>query len=103
MKYKEFLQYLEDNLDGYETFIRKAVEYQEGKNQRRPAKKRWNDEKVRATADDMWKKSMESLYNALKHEIKSDSEFAWTEYLKKHSILENVNEGISELVFDDIN
>ena len=102
MKYKEFLQYLEDNLDGYEIFMRKATEYQEGKNQKRPAKKRWSDERVKAAAYDAWKKSMENLYNTLKHEIKSDSGFAWTEYITNHSILEDVNEGISEFVFDDI-
>lgn len=102
MKYKEFLQYLEDNLNGYEIFMRKATEYQEGKNQKRPAKKRWINEKVVAAAYDMWKKSMENLYNMLKQEIRSDSEFAWTEYIANHSVLEDVNEGISELVFDDL-
>ena len=46
---------------------------------------------------------MENLYNTLKQEIKSDSEFAWTEFIANHSVLEGVNEGITELVFDDIN
>ena len=102
MKYKEFLQYLEENLDGYGTFMQKAREYQEVKNQKRPAKKRWIDEKVEAAAYDMWKKSMENLYNTLKQEIKSDSEFAWTEFIVNHSVLEGVNEGITELVFDEV-
>lgn len=101
MKYKEFLQYLEENLSGYETFIRKATAYQEEKNQKRQAKKRWNDEKVQAAAYDMWKTSMQTLYDNLKHEIGSGSEFIWKEYIEKNNVLESVNDGISDLSFDD--
>ena len=45
---------------------------------------------------------MENLYNTLKQEIKSDSEFAWTEFIANNSVLEGVNEGITELVFDEV-
>lgn len=101
MKYKEFLQYPEENLSGYETFIRKATAYQEEKNHKRPAKKCWNDEKVQAAAYDMWKASMQTLYDNLNREIGSGSEFAWRDYIEKNNVLESVNDGISELSFDD--
>ena len=47
MKYKEFLEYLEKNLDGYQTFMRKALEYQTRKNAKRQKKDRWNEKKNR--------------------------------------------------------
>ena len=101
MKYKEFLASLENNLDGYQTFMRKALEYQAGKNAKRPPKSRWSQEKMEKAAYDMWKKSMETLYNNLKKEIKSDLSFSWTSYIEKHEILETVNESISELEFSE--
>lgn len=99
MKYKEFLEYLEENLDGYKTFMSKANQYQLDKNASRPKKGRWSQEKMDKAAYDMWKKSMETLYNNLKAEIKSDLSFSWTSYIEKHEILESVNESISELDF----
>lgn len=62
MKYKEFLEYLELNLEGYKTFMNKARQYQITKNLKRPAKNRWLDDKMEKAAYEMWKKSMESLY-----------------------------------------
>ena len=35
MKFKEFLAYLESNLDGYKVFMGKALAYQNEKNARR--------------------------------------------------------------------
>lgn len=101
MKYKEFLEYLELNLEGYKTFMNKARQYQITKNLKRPAKNRWSDDKMEKASYDMWKKSMESLYNNLKKEIKSDLSFSWTSYIEKHEILETVNESISELDFSE--
>lgn len=46
MKYKEFLEYMEKNLEGYRIFTSKALQYQRGKNAKRPPKSRWNDEKL---------------------------------------------------------
>ena len=101
MKYKEFLEYLELNLEGYKTFMNKARQYQITKNLKRPAKNRWSDDKMEKASYDMWKKSMESLYNNLKKEIKSDLSLSWTSYIEKHEILETVNESISELDFSE--
>ena len=81
--------------------MRKALEYQAGKNAKRPPKSRWSQEKMEKAAYDMWKKSMETLYNNLKKEIKSDLSFSWTSYIEKHEILETVNESISELDFSE--
>lgn len=101
MKYKEFLEYMESNLEGYKTFMSKARKYQAGVNAKRPQKSRWSDERIHKVVHDMWKKSMENLYNKLKHEIDSDSLFSWTNFIEKNSILEIVNDGISEMEFSD--
>lgn len=38
MKYKEFLEYMENNLDGYQVFIQKARRYQTIENAKRKKK-----------------------------------------------------------------
>ena len=101
MKYKEFLEYLELNLEGYKTFMNKARQYQIAKNLKRPAKNRWSDEKMEKASYELWRKSMESLYNNLKKEIKSDLSLSWTSYIEKYEILETVNESIGELDFSE--
>lgn len=99
MKYKEFLEYMENNLDGYQVFIRKARRYQTIENAKR--KKKWSDDNVKKATYEMWKKSMENLYNNLKQKIKSDSRFAWTDFINKNEILELVNEGIGDIDFSN--
>lgn len=99
MKYKEFLQYLESNLDAYKIFMNKSMQFQRDKNSRRQAKKRWDEDKMQRAAYDMWKKSMETLFNTLKQEINSDLNFVWIEYMQKNNILETVNDGIRDMDF----
>ena len=101
MKYKEFLEYLQNNLAGYKVFMEKATVYQNEKNKNRTAKKRWDGEKVKRAAYEMWKKSMQPLYDTIKNGAKSDSSFAWMEFIKKNNVLESVNDGISELDFNE--
>ncbi|MEW4411568.1 hypothetical protein [Clostridium sp. AN503] len=102
MKYKDFLQYLESNLDGYQAFIQKARRYQSDKNAKRAPKSRWTEEKMEKAAYDMWKASMEPLYNKLKHEIKSDLRESWISFIAKNDIFEIVNEGINDLDFNEV-
>lgn len=56
MKYKEFLDYLEKNLSGYQTFMFKAMQFQRVKNAERQKKDRWEDKKLEKAAGEMWKK-----------------------------------------------
>lgn len=101
MKYKEFLDYLENNLDGYHLFMEKALAFQEEKNRKRPAKNRWEPGRVQRAAYDMWKQSMQPLYDKLKQEIKSDSSNEWADFIANNSIIETVNEGVAELNFSE--
>lgn len=97
MKYKEFLDYLEINLEGYKVFMSKAGQYQAKLNSKR--KKKWNDEKVEKAAYGMWKKAMENLYNTLKNGINSDIIFIWKDYIEKNNILESVSDSIRDMEF----
>lgn len=99
MKYREFLEYLEKNLTGYQIFMLKAMQFQQDKNAKRQKKDRWENNKMEKAATEMWKKAMDALYNNLRREIKSDLPYSWTSYIEKHEILESVNESISELDF----
>lgn len=103
MKFKEFLEYLEQNLEGYRVYMKKALSFQREKNSRRPAGKRWSDERLNKEAYSMWRMSMEMLYNNLRSAVASDSTFGWIDYIKKNDIFESVNDVISELdFFDDV-
>lgn len=101
MTYKEFLEYLEMNFDGYEVFMEKAAAYQQLKNQKRPAKSRWNDNKVEKATNEMWKKAMQPLYDKLRREIKSSLSYKWTEYIAQHEILESLRDAMADLSFDE--
>jgi len=101
MKYKEFLEYLENNLEGYHMFITKATQYQRNKNMSRPKNSRWTEEKIEKAAYDIWKTSMENLYNNLKREIKSDNTSSWIDFMKEKELFETINESINDLDFSD--
>ena len=79
----------------------KAMQFQRVKNAERQKKDRWEDKKLEKAAGEMWKKAMETLYNNLRRELKSDIASDWTSYIEKHEILESVNESINELDFYD--
>lgn len=101
MRYKDFLDYLEQNLEGYKVYMKKALRFQCEKNSRRPAGKRWSDERLNKEAYNMWRMSMETLYNNLRSAIASDSVVGWIDYIRNNEIFESVNDVISELDFFD--
>ena len=101
MTYKEFLEYLENNFDGYDIFTEKSSAYQHSKNQKRPAKSRWNENKVQKAANEMWKKAMQPLYDTLKREIKSGISYKWTKYIEQHEVLEGLRDAMADLSFDE--
>ena len=94
MTNKEFLSYLEENFDGYAVFLEKSTDFQETKNQKRPAKSRWKEAKVQ--------KSMQPLYDNLKREIKSGITYKWIEYIEQHEVLEGLRDSMADLSFGDV-
>ena len=101
MSYKEFLEYLEENFDGYVVFVEKATEFQVAQNKKRPAKSRWKEEKIQKTVNEMWKKSMQTLYDSLKREVKSAIPYKWVEYIEQHEVLESLKDALADLSFED--
>ena len=93
---------MEKHLESYRTFMTKAAQYQKEKNFKRPAKSRWSDEKVQKATYDMWKAAMEPLYNKLKSEIGSGFRESWYSFIDKNNVFESVNEGISDLDFNEV-
>lgn len=102
MTYKDFLVYLESNLDAYSVFMDKAIAYQHGKNANRPVAKRWSEEKMQRAAYEMWKTSMQNLYNQIKSNVKSNMPAVWTQYIEKNDVLSSVDEGIRDLNFSEM-
>ena len=101
LTYKEFLEYLENDFDGYEIFMEKATEYQQNKNQKRPSKSRWTPGKVEKATNEMWKKAMQPLYDNLKREVKSAISYKWIEYIEQHEVLEGLRDAMADLNFDE--
>lgn len=52
-------------------------------------------------AGDKWAKSIQTLYDTLKREIKSDNKSMWMDYIGSHEVLETLNESIAELNFSE--
>lgn len=82
--------------------MEKATDFQETKNQKRPAKSRWKEAKVQKAVYEMWKKSMQPLYDNLKREIKSGISYKWIEYMEQHEVLEGLRDTMADLSFGDV-
>ena len=80
---------------------KKATEYQQNKNQKRPSKSRWNPGKVEKATNEMWKKAMQPLYDNLKREVKSAISYKWIEYIEQHEVLEGLRDAMADLNFDE--
>ena len=80
MKYKRILSYLQTNLTGYQTFMFKPCSSSESKCQA-AEKDRWGRQKAGKGRCRDVKKTMETLYNNLRRELKSDIASAWISYI----------------------
>ncbi len=101
MKFKEFLEYLEVNLSSYHTFMQKALAFQSSKNAKRAPKSRWNEARVEKAAYEMWKASMDTLFNKIKCEVRSDQPSVWISFMEKNHIFDILNDGIAEMDFSE--
>jgi len=99
MTFNEFLEYLEENLEGYHIFYKKALAYQNMKNNARK-KKAWNDAKIERAVKAMWKTSVQPLYDKIKSAKGNSPIHEWIEYMDEHQIFESVNDSMSDLEFE---
>lgn len=105
MTLKDFVSYMQDNLSGYQSFYKKALEFQKAKNGKRPAKSRWTDAKVEKAVNEMWKQSMSVLYEKIKPEVRDKEKIwgkrAWIDYMNEKDMFEQLNESLAEVDFND--
>lgn len=99
MTFNEFLEYLEEHLEGYQVFYKKALVYQNMKNKARK-KKPWNEAKIERAVKAMWKSSVQPLYDKIKSAKGNSPKDEWIEYIEQHEIFESVNDSMSELEFE---
>lgn len=103
MKFNEFIEFLNKNLNSKNTFLEKATEFQNEKNKKRTPAKRWNDVKIERAVDKMWTELAKNVYNKVKPgvTVKSyDANGSWIEYLEKNEVLENIDDMIVDLEFE---
>lgn len=103
----EFKQYLENHGRTYERFMRKALDYQNAKNARRNASKRWSDEKIEREAETMWSDMIKNAYDKIKANGKFKKRFVhqeeidyWIRFMNEHEILDSFADSVDELEFE---
>lgn len=103
MNFKEFVEYMENNLSAKDTFYQKAMDDQIARNARRAPAKRWNETKLDRAVDRLWSDLMKNVYDKFKMAIKvnpSDPYKSWIDYIEKNEALESLDEMLVELEFE---
>lgn len=103
MLYHDFKEWLEENAQGYSTFIEKATEFQMMKNKGRSGKDKWDDRKVEKAIRGMWDSVVTAAYEQIKaHEgvPKYNGTQIWMDFMDKKNFLEGFNEGAAEVEFE---
>ncbi|MGX7394037.1 hypothetical protein [Carnobacterium mobile] len=103
MTFKEFLEYINENLSGKSTFYEKAMEDQLARNGRRAPAKRWNETKIDRAIDKMWVELVRNIYDKFKSTINSKSSDpyqGWIDFMNKNESLEKLDEMIVDLEFE---
>ena len=103
MNFKEFLEYMDNNLNAKDAFYQKALDDQMSRNARRAPAKRWNETKLDRAVDKLWVELMKNVYDKFKMNIKpneSDPYKSWIDYIEKNEALESLDEMLVELEFE---
>ena len=103
MEFKEFIEFMDNNLVSKKTFYQKAKEDQLARNARRAPAKRWNETRLDRTVDGLWVEMMKNIYDKFKSAIKSKSSDpyqAWVDYIEKNETLESLDEMMVDLEFE---
>lgn len=105
MTVKSFAEYMANNLDGYQTFYTKAMEFQKKKNDKRAAKSKWNEYKLEKAVNEMWVHAMTNLFNQIKPKVKDKERYlgkvAWYDYIQEKNLFETLNESLTDIEFEE--
>ncbi len=103
MTIKEFEAFLDENLPAKQAFMDAALDYQQAKNKRRPAKKRWADEKIEKATERMWNDFAKGAYEKISPNISKQAlnpHKEWIQFIEKNEVLEELEQSIYEIEFE---
>lgn len=103
MNKKELEEYINKNSQTIEIFSEKALEYQTGKNNDRPKKKRWDEVKIGHAVDGMSSTFMENIHDKIKVQVKKnefDPQRPWIDFITKNDVLDELEESVIEMEFE---
>jgi hypothetical protein len=103
MSENEFRSLLETT-SGYEIFLVKAQKFHEAKNEARRKREKWDDKKIQRVVKNMWEAMIEKLYSQIDEAIsytRADQQEKWEAFLAEHDVLNNFNQNMAEMEFDD--
>lgn len=100
MDKEELLEYIETNSGVKDKFMEKALDYQNGKNHKRPFAKRWNETKVERAADKMFNTVLDNIFDKLKPAIKSSDNKKWIMFIEENNVLEDLEDSMGEISFE---
>ena len=98
MEKYEFEEYLESNSNVKESFMNKALEYQQQKNKDRAVAKRWRDGRVEHEAEQMWQQFLDGTYETVRNAGKKNHN--WIEFMETNEVLDNLEIGVAEMTFE---
>ena len=100
MDKEELLEYLKINSGVKDKFMKKALDYQNEKNQKRPSAKRWNETKVERATDKMFNTVLDNIFDKLKSAIKSSDNKKWIMFIEENNVLEDLEDSMGEITFE---
>ncbi|GAW63423.1 hypothetical protein FC65_GL000673 [Ligilactobacillus acidipiscis DSM 15836] len=103
MNKKELEEYINNNSRTIEIFSEKALEYQTGKNNDRPKKKRWGEVKISRAVDGMINTFMENVHDKIKTQVKRNEfepQRSWIDFITKNNVLDELEESVIEMEFE---
>ncbi|EGQ0540422.1 TPA: hypothetical protein PF400_000490 [Staphylococcus aureus] len=100
---KTFQTHIESKIKALSIFYDRAFEYQTAKNDKRPKKNRWNEDKVQRTTDEMYNKLIQNIYEKVKSNVEDNGkqpDNQWFLYMEKHELYDSIEMSIYDIEFE---
>lgn len=104
MNEEQLQEYVADNSQVETIFMRKAVDYLNGKNKKRQPAKKWNDARIQRQTEKMYSQVVEDLYNKLHTQVKANRftpAETWIKFINENDVLDGLEESMVELEFGE--
>lgn len=103
MHYREFVEYLEENLHNKDAFFNRAMAYQKEKNKARQKANRWDQIKLDRAVERMWNDVTQNIYNTIQPKVDKNPimpEKPWLDFFEKNNLLESIDDSLVEIEFE---